>query len=139
MRQIVFDTLKYVVDYDNDVLVEGYDGFRIEESYGGKQNFVVYKKMNGDYEQTRRFVLPDTNESLGEFFKLKDNYDDYFKEHDLLMAMTKEVLESYDGETELKDICDNYYEMPDNYIFFVVLNVTKTQFFYFVKERAKLC
>lgn len=135
MSQVVYDTLSHFVDYDdNGYLREGYDGFRIEENSRGDV-FVIYKKVEKNEEVERRFVLPDN--TLLDFMRLKKEYD-YFKEHELLLKMTNDVTELFEvqrDEKGLREVCNEYYEKPSHYLLFVVMNITKSQFYFFVKKR----
>lgn len=138
---IVYDNLRYFMTYDNenDILTEGYDGFKIQEVKG--KYFVIYKEINRRGEEVKkRYVLPDND--LETFFALEKKYKDFFTKQQCLDKMVQMVSEAVEVEEScnksLKRICDETYSLPENYIKFVAMNITKNQFYRFVKNRLSL-
>lgn len=131
---IVYDTIEYFCAFENGIFREGYEGFRVEEATDGTK-FVVYREIHDDGMQERRFVLPPI--SVEDFIELEKRYSNFIeKQHFLLESSVKvEALWREDWTKELKEITDEYYERPDNYVHFVAMNMSKSQFYFFVQER----
>lgn len=134
MQNVVYDTLHYYMTCDNGVIIEGYDGYIITENKSGKY-FVTYKEVtkNGDIE--KRYVIP--NNEIETFMKLEEKYKNFFEKQKFLEKMFNEVLKQVKeyNEDSIKEICNEVYSIPDNYINFIAINVTKNEFFLFVKNR----
>ena len=129
---IVYDSLNYYMTYDSDVIVEGFDGYRILEDNG--KLFVIYKEIDDRGEVQKKFVLPGNN--LDTFIMLEKKYRDFFIKQKILNKMVEKVAQIQGERDEfLKEACDEIYSKPENYIKFVAMNMTKNQFFHFVKER----
>ena len=66
---IVYDSLNYYMTYDSDVIVEGFDGYRILENNG--KLFVIYKEIDDRGEKQKKFALQYNN--LDTFVMLEKN------------------------------------------------------------------
>lgn len=135
IANIVYDNLSYYMICDNDVIVEGYEGFIIQESEDGRY-YVVYKEINDNGENLKKYVLPDNN--LNMFFTLKEKFKNFFVQQEVLNELVEQVKYESKEEESLKEACDRVYSLPENYIKFVAMNITKNQFHQYTKERLKL-
>jgi hypothetical protein len=134
MINVIVDKLRYCAVFDNDVLVEGYQGYRVEENIEGIK-FVIYKEIVEEQENERRFVLPDN--TLDSFMKLSDKYVNFFEKQKFLFKMLVNVEQTlqYKNEDNLRAVCNELYSIPANYVHFVAMNMTKGQFFSLARER----
>lgn len=134
MANVVYDNLVYVVSYENEVLVEGYNGFRLEENSEGTC-FVIYKEIVDGRDVERRFVLPD--DSVDNFIGMAKKFTDFFERQKRLFGLMIEAERLLDKKEEevLRAVCNGIYQVPENYVGFVAMNLTKTQFFSYAKER----
>ncbi|HOA81619.1 MAG TPA: hypothetical protein PKK61_11245 [Defluviitaleaceae bacterium] len=141
MPYIVFDNLRYYITCDNSgVIEEGYEGFLIvQEPQEGKDEYlVIYKQIEGDREIQKRYrILPNDLEA---FFMLKKKFKNFFAKQETLNSLIEQIRNSRSNEElmeeeRLKEICDEIYSLPENYVKFVAMNMTKNQFYNYVKER----
>lgn len=139
MYNIMFDTLQFFSAYEGGMFIEGYNGFRVEE---GKDEslFIVYKEIVNDDVIERRFILPKKF-SLDEFIREKNRLDDIMERQKFLLQASSAIEDAIEEkmtertEEELRRLCDEFYENPENYFRFVCINFTKRQFYAFVKEK----
>lgn len=134
MVNVLVDKLSYYAILDNNVLVEGYDGFMVEETLDGI-NYVLYKDIIDNKENDRRFILP--RNSFKNFLSLSRRYENFFEKQkflfNLLVRVEKMLISR--NEENLHEICNEVYSVPDNYIHFVAMNMTKGNFFSIAKEK----
>lgn len=132
---VVYDCLSYFAEYADDVILEGYDGFRIEER--GDKYYVVYKEIRGDKEIERRFLLSDSQLNL--FMQLQQTYQDFFQRQkflfNILVQLEQKLLFEEKTEENIELFCSELYNSPENYIHFVAMNMTLPQFCAVAKER----
>jgi hypothetical protein len=134
---VVYDTLRYFCTFEEGVFREGYDGFRIEESDDGRE-FVVYMELN-DQPQEKRFILPESFTPY--FMELERRYRTDFlaKQRYLFDAVVEiERLWQESSNRDLREITDLFYMEPINYVHFVAMNMTKSQFYFYAQSRIQL-
>ena len=98
--------------------------------------YVIYKNIEGGREVQRKYVLPNNN--LNTFFKLAKRFKNFFIKQEALNNMMNQVvilLDDRNDELKIKEVCDSVYSLPENYIKFVAMDITKQKFYYYVKER----
>lgn len=133
---VIYDSLSYFVEYsENNTFIEGYDGFKIIEIKKDNKCYVIYKEFRGNAETEKRFYLP--TESIDEFLRLYKTCRDYFEKQKFLFSMLVEAEKrlTYRTEEELKNVCDDIYYVPKNYLRFVALAMNNSEFFNLAKEK----
>lgn len=135
MEYITYDTLSYFAYYHQGIFMEGYDGYRIIEEANGVR-FLIYKEIYNTNEVERRFIIPDYIKTE-ELIKLKEKFDSLFERQKFLFKAVAEVEKKMNTwtEEELKALCEEYYVVPSNYVSFICLNFTKSQFFNYAAEK----
>lgn len=137
MSNVVYDCLNYTAVVEGDVFVENYEGFLVEENQLGDTYFVVYKEIQKDNDVERKYAI-DAND-FSTFMDLTKRYENIFEKQKFLHRSLKQMEQINKAinvsSDALKNLCDSFYEKPENYIHFVAMNMVKSKYFLMAKEQ----